>query len=218
MFTPLRKGPKPRLTVQRVGEEWARVRREDGTWGRVSLDRLLARDEEGKGAHYRFHGWKPLGRGYRVEFEVLGVDESVCTLRLPEWDPDERIVQPLGILPLRLRRVGASGSCMANMGSRSAAALNIHSCKAEPAPTGSREERASYPALLVSGQTFRRRRDERVLRVVDVEQGRIRAWNGERIVLLDRHRLLELRADGDGRWYEYLGGGASTFRRLRRTS
>ena len=215
VFTSLRKGPKPRLTVQRVGEEWARVRREDGTSARVSLDRLLARDEHGKGSYYCFHGWKPRARGYRVEFEVLVVDEAVCTLRIPEWDPDERISQPLTVLPTCLRYVGASGSCMANMGSLSAAALNIHSCKNESAPKGSRTALPPYPSSLAAGQRFRRRRDGQVFHLLDPDQPRVKAWSGRRIVYLDSAHLLELRDDGTGRRYDYLGGGTAAAREFR---
>lgn len=215
MFTPLKKGPKLRLTVQLVEKEWARVRREDGSQGRVSVDRLLAQNDRGHGAYYRFHGWKPLARGYRVDFEVLTVDKATCIMRIPEWDPDEGIPQPLGILPTDLRHAGASGSCMANMGSQSAAALNIHSCKNQSAPKGSRAALPRYPDVLAAGQRFRRRRDGQVFHLLDPDQPRVKAWSGRRVVHLDRAHLLELRDGGTGRWYDYLGGGTAAAREVR---
>lgn len=215
VFTPLKKGPKLRLTVQLVVNEWARVRREDGSQGRVSIDRLLALNDQGGGAYYRFHGWKPLARGYRVDFEVLVVDEATCIMRIPEWDPDEPISQPLGILTPGLRHVGASGSCMANMGAQSAAALNIHSCKKESAPKGSRAALPPYPGVLARGQKFRRRRDGQVFHLLDPDQPRVKAWSGRRVVRLDRAHLLEFRDDGTGRWYDYLGGGTAAAREVR---
>lgn len=217
VFFPLEGSHRLGFIVKRIVGEWARVLREDGRASRVSLDRLLARDGD-RGRFYRFQGWRSLRRGYRTELLVVSVEAAQqCVVRLPEWDPDQDIPQPVSALPDNLRVAGAVGSCMANLASRSAAGLEIHSCKkSRPGRNVSRAALPSHPDVLAQGQRFRRRSDGVVFQLLSGSGLRVRAWNGKRVVRLDRDRLLEARSDGGGgRHYEYLAGGVNGARRAR---
>lgn len=206
-----------RFTVKRVLGEWVRVLREDGRASRISLDRLLARDGD-RGQFYSFQGWRSLPRGYRTELLVVTVEAGLrrCLVRLPEWDPDQDILQPLSVLPEDLRVAGAAGSCMANLASGSVPGLEIHSCKkSRRGLRASRSVLPSHPDVLAKGQRFRRRSDGAAFRLLDGSGLRVRAWNGKRAVRLDRSRLMETRSDGHGRYYEYIAGGVNEARRAR---
>lgn len=217
MFLPLQGRCRLLSTIKRVEGEWVRVAREDGTNGRLALDRLLATDEAGEGRYFRFHGWRPLRRGYRTPLVVTAVDrrEKRCLVRLPEWDSEVDIAQPLAVLPENLEGVGAAGSCMADLSSPSAAGLNIHSCRRVRAPQGSRAALPPHPDRLAKGQRFRRRADNACFQLLDDAVPRVRAWNGARVVRLSRDRLLATATDGTGAIYEYLGGGVREARRAR---
>jgi hypothetical protein len=81
----------------------------------------------------------------------------------------------------------------------------------------SREANGPHPDIHAEGQEYRRRSDGRKLRLLDVdpESPKVRAWNGARVVRLDVAKLLELRRDGEGMHYLYLGGGVAAMRRRR---
>jgi hypothetical protein len=217
MFFPRQGKRRQRVTVKRIDGEWVRVIREDGTEIRLALDRLLAREENGDGRHYRFHGWRPRPRGYRAELHVVDVSArpGSCVLKLPEWDPSAEIEEALSVLPEELRVPGAVGSCMANLASPSAAGLGIHSCRKAKIRDASRQESAPHPELLAEGQLYRRRSDRAKLRLLDAEGPRVSAWNGRRVIRLSAERLLETRDDGRGAHYEYLHGGVAAVRRER---
>lgn len=219
LFLPRQGSQRLRLTVRRIDGEWVRVDREDGSEGNVALDQLLACDEAGNGIHYRFHGWKRLPRGYRTEMIVATVLEGPgrCVLVLPEWDPSVEIEEMLSVLPGELRRSGATGSCRADLTSQSVAALSIHACSSAKVRGLSRTATGPHPDIQAKGQEYRRRSDRRKFRLLDVdpESPIVRAWNGARVVRLDVARLLELRQDGEGMHYLYLGGGVAAMRRLR---
>jgi len=152
--------------VRRVEGEWVRVVREDGREARLSLDRLLAVDEPGRGVHYRYCGWHPRRRGYRAELRVVRVmpGRGRCVVVLPEWDAGEEIEQPLGILPGELRQEGAVGRCIARLSSDSSSGLDIHSCRTGRLRVTSRGRREGHPEALAEGQRYRRRRDGVTLR------------------------------------------------------
>jgi hypothetical protein len=219
MFFPCKGRSRQRLTVKRLEGEWVRVLCEDGSEKRVALDNLLATDGAGEGIHYRFHGWRPLRRGYRTALTVTGVsvDDGRCGLLLPEWDPDAEIEAALGVLPEQMRSEGATGSCMANLASPSAAGLGIHSCRPVGVREHSRETHRPHPELLAEGQRYRRLGDGARFRLVGVDpnSSTVRAWSGRRVVRLGRERLLAARPNGRGRYYEYLGGGVAAARRER---
>jgi hypothetical protein len=222
LFFPRRGAQRLRLTVKSVDGEWVRVAREDGSEGNVALDQLLARDEGGNGIHYRFHGWKHLPRGYRTEMIVTSIaeDGGKCILALPEWDPGAEIEELLSALPDELRRIGATGSCRADLTSQSVAGLGIHACSTTRVKGLSRAAGGPHPDVLAEGQEYRRRSDRRKFRLLDVDpdSSRVPAWSGARIVRLDASRVLAVRPDGRGKTYEYVGGGVSATRRRRRRS
>jgi len=217
VFVPLHGRHHLRATVRRVMGEWAQIVREDGGEGRLALDRLLASDGEGNGIHYRFCGWHPRPRGYRAELRVLRLLPGThrCLVNLPEWDPAAEIEQPLAALPEQLQSPGVMGSCLANLASASAAGLNIHSVRAVRLNIGSREGLCSHPEVLAAGQHYRRRSDGAAFRLLEETPGGAKAWNGDRVVVLRRDRLLATRRDGTGRYYEYIGGGIREGRRRR---
>ncbi len=216
VFFPRQGERRLRATVKRVEGESIRVVREDGTEISLALDRLLARDGEGNGRYFRFLGWKSRPRGYRTELRVAGVfpDTGRCALVLPEWDPATKIEETLEVLPGKLREVGAVGSCMADLASPTASRLGLHSCRPSKARGGSRTEIGVHPDFVAAGQRYRRR-GGRELRVLKVVSPRVRAWNGNRVIWLSEDRLLAVRADGIGRYYEYRGGGVWQTRRER---
>lgn len=139
LFWPLEGRRRRLFEVKEVHGPWVRIKREDGTSGRVTLARLLALGPTDRdGQHYRFHGWRSRRRGYRTALEVLRVDAGAnrCVVRLPEWDPDGTVEQPLSALPGPLKYEGALGSCMADLAADTAARLNLHACRASPAADG----------------------------------------------------------------------------------
>lgn len=219
LFFPRRGAQRLRLAVKSVDGEWVRVVREDGSEANVALDQLLAQDEAGNGIHYRFHGWKRLPRGYRTEMIVASVfeEDTRCMLVLPEWDPSAEIEQPLSTLPTDLRKAGASGSCRADLTSQSAAGLSIHACSAAKVKGLSRKAGGQHPDILAEGQEYRRRSDGRKFRLlaVDPNSPRVPVWSGTRVVRLDASRVLATRPDGEGKHYEYVGGGVAATRRRR---
>jgi len=219
LFFPRRGAQRLRLTIKSIDGEWVRVAREDGSEGNVALDQLLACDEAGNGAHYRFHGWKRLPRGYRTEMIVasVSVEDARCMLVLPEWDPNAEIEEPLSTLPADLRKAGATGSCRADLTSQSVAGLSIHSCSTAKVKGLSRKAGGQHPDILAEGQEYRRRSDRRKFRLLDVDPGSptVPAWSGTRVVRLDTSRVLATRQDGMGMHYEYVGGGVAATRRRR---
>jgi hypothetical protein len=217
MFFPHKGRQRLRVAVKRLDGEWVRVDREDGTEASLALDQLLACDEEGNGCHYRFHGWRFRPRGYRTELWVTSVsaESGRCVLTLPEWDPHTEVDEALTVLPEDLQTPGATGSCMANLASQSAGGLGIHSCRRSKVGDASRKASGPHPELLAEGQRYRRRSDGTKLRLLDAEGPKVSAWNGRRVVRLATERLLEVRADGQGRHYEYLDGGVTATRRKR---
>jgi hypothetical protein len=217
MFFPLKGDRSLRATVKRLDGEWIRVVREDGSEASLALDQLLARDENGNGRHYRFHGWRSRPRGYRTELLVIGVaaDSGRCVLSLPEWDPNTEVEEVLTVLPEEMRTEGVTGSCMANLASSSAAGLGIHSCRGSRVRDASRVAGGVHPELLAEGQRYRRRSDGATFRLLEDQGPNFSAWSGRRTVRLAKGRLLEVRADGQGRHYEYLDGGVTAVRRKR---
>lgn len=215
MFFPRQGKRRLKLTVKRVGGEWVRGMREDGSEVNLALDRLLARDQEAEGIYYRFLGWRLRPRGYRTELRVLSVLPAAghCRVCLPEWDAATEIEIPLASLPGELRRVDALGSCMANLASPSAAGLEIRACRGVKIRDASREARERHPEILTEGQVYRRRRDGARLRLLEVDGPKVSVWNGSRVVRINAVKLLETRTDGEGRSYEYLGGGLVGYRR-----
>jgi hypothetical protein len=219
MFFPRKGRRRLRVTVKRLDGEWVRVIREDGTESSLTLDGLLARDEDGNGHHYRFHGWRFRPRGYRTELRVIDVsaESGRCVLRLPEWDPDTDVEEALTVLPEELRTPGGTGSCMANLASSSAAGLGIHSCRKSKVRDTSREASGQHPELLAEGQCFRRCGGGAKFRLLDTEGPKVSTWNGRRVVRVSKERLLAVGPDGKGRHYEYVGGGVAATRHERAT-
>ena len=217
LFFPRSGDQRLRFTVKAVDGEWARVEREDRSKGRVSIDRLLAADEDGNGVDYRFHGWRRLPRGYRTEFRVLSAFDGseTCVIVLPEWDPEAEIELALAVLPEALRGVGAVGSCRADLTSSSEAGLALHAFSVARAKGLSRTAAGRHPDLLAGGQEYRRRRDGKKFRLleVDPEAATVPAWSGHRRVRLKAARLLETGPGGEGVHFAYLGGGRATRRR-----
>lgn len=209
------------LVVRQVDTESARARTPDGKSRTLAIDRLLATRPDGEGTYYRFLGWQDRPRGYRTPLIVLDVSaDGRCVVSLPEWDPDRRIELASALLPEGMRRAGVRGSCRANLGSQSVAGLSVHSAGGTVVRAGSREARPPHPAMLAIGQEYRRRSGgSGMFRVVAVPPGaRAIAWNGQRRVRISAERLLECRADGTGRFYEYVGGGIRETRRALRAS
>jgi len=217
VFFPLAGRARAPLVVKRVEGEWVRAERPDGAERRLALDNLLAVDAEGNGLRYRFQGWKPRRRGYRAEIWVAAVDEEKgrCRLVLPEWDPEAEVEELLSALPPALRRVGASGSCMANLASPSAAGLGIHACRAVKVRGLSRPAAGAHPEEVFAGQRYRRRSDGAAFRILEAVPGSrtVAAWNGRRVVRLVRGALLARGDAGGGRRSLYLGGGLRAARR-----
>jgi len=207
------------MTVRSVEGEWVRVTLDDMSERRLALERLLAVDDAGAGIHYRFQGWKPRARGYRTAISVVAVDADAgrCRLVLPEWDPASEVEELLSAVPSTMRAVSATGSCMANLASPSAAGLDIHSCRATKVRGLSRASLDPHPDDLAEGQEYRRLSDGVRLRILEVDPASpaIAAWNGRRRVRLTRARLLARVEDGTGRYYLYLGGGVREARRRR---
>lgn len=218
LFFPLAGARRVRLEVTALDGEWVRVKREDGSQARVALDNLLELGADRRGARYRFHGWRPRPRGYRTELRVLRVSTASgrCVVMLDEWDPRTEIELDLRELPEAMRVPGSTGSCMANLSSTSTAGLAIHNCRRKPVRDASRTASASHPESLLGGQRFRRRSDGASFRILECSAGRVRAWNGRRVVSLSFERLLAVRRDGQGRDYEFLGGGVRARRRAAR--
>lgn len=206
-----------RFTVKRVEGDWALVEREDGSKGRVSIDRLLQSDGEANGVNYRFHGWRRLPRGYRIGFVVRDIDEEagVCAIALPEWDPDAKVGLPTRTLPEALRAEGAQGSCRADLTALSAGALDLHAFSAAKPKGLSRPARRAHPEQLAAGQEYRRLRDGKKFRLLEVNAGAsaVSAWSGRRVVRLEASRLLAVGPDGRGIHYSYIGGGVAATRR-----
>lgn len=217
VFAPLHGRHHLRAVIRRIEGEWAQVVFEDGSERRLALDRLLAVDHAGRGVHYRFCGWRPRRRGYRAELRVLRVlpKASRCIVSLPEWDPEAEVDQPLAALPEQLRNPGAIGSCLANLASASVAGLNVHSIRAARFHDKSRERLGAHPSVLATGQRYRRRSDGAAFRLLEETSAGAKAWNGNRVVVLRRDRLLATRHDGAGRYFEYIGGGIRKGRRRR---
>src|SRR5215213_4541412 len=218
-FFPRRGAQRLRFTVKRIDREWVRVDREDGSEGNVALDQLLARDAAGNGVHYRFHGWRHLPRGYRTEMIVASVCETDgrCVLVLPEWDPSAEIEELLTVLPEGLRSSGSRGTCRANLASQSIAELGIHACGTAKVKGLSRSANRAHPDFLAEGQEYRRRSDRKKFRLLEVnpDSSKVTAWSGARVVRLNSSRVIAIRLDGQGRNYEYVGGGVITARRMR---
>ncbi len=220
-FLPLAGTRRLRFTVKRLDGEWAMIEREDGSKGRVSIDRLLASDAEGNGVDYRFHGWRRLPRGYRTEFKVLHVSEEsgTCVIVLPEWDLGTEVELVLATLPEALQAAEAEGSCRADLTASSEVGLELHSFSTASVKGLSRAAVGPHPNLLATGQEYRRRRDGKKFRLLEVDPkaATVPAWSGRRTVRLEVGRLLETRPDGEGVYYEYLGGGRAATRRERMT-
>lgn len=231
-FFPRKGRRRQPVTVRRIDGEGIRVLAADGSERSLSLDRLLAVGADGRGTHYQFLGWRPRACGYRTEIEVASIaaDRSSCSIFLPEWDPGRSIDQPLSVLPESLRKVGARGTCLGDLASSSIAGLKLQSWGQSKVRGASRRALAKHPTVTAAGQSFRNRRDGSKIRLLgnddDSEsQGgatdpvgsrdRIRAWNGRRVVRVSSRRLLAVRDDGRGRFYEYLGGGIWAARRSR---
>ncbi|HVX31705.1 MAG TPA: hypothetical protein VHA80_01075 [Solirubrobacterales bacterium] len=142
-----------------------------------------------------------------------------CRLVLPEWDAAAEVEELLSALPGPMRAIGATGSCVANLASPSAAGLGIHSCRATKVRNLSRPPLGIHPEVVAEGQEFRRREDGATFRIVEADPGSptVVAWSGRRRVRLTRTRLLARRDDGGGRDYRYLGGGVGQARRRRQT-
>jgi len=210
---------RQRFTVKKLDGEWARVEREDGSKGRVSLDKLLASDAEGTGVNYRFHGWRRLPRGYRTDFEVLRLAErtQTCLIALPEWDPAAEIEVRLNTLPNELKAAGAGGSCRADLTAKSEAELSLHGFSAGKARGLSRTAMGAHPKVVVGGQEYRRREDGKRFRILEVEADcpTVPAWSGRRVVRLNVARLLAKGSDSAGIHYCYIGGGRVQARRGR---
>jgi hypothetical protein len=208
--------------VGRVDGEWARTIREDGSKGRVSIDRLLASDSEGNGVSYRFHGWKRLPRGYRTDFEVRRILASGarCVIVIPEWDPATDVDISIALLPAQLRAPGARGSCRADLTAPSTAGLQLHTFRAAKARGLSRAADGPHPPNLAGGQEYRRREDGKKFRLLDgaMEGTTVPAWTGSRVVRLAAARLLARGPDRSGLYFVYLGGGRSVARRRRAES
>jgi hypothetical protein len=219
LFFPRSGDQRLRFTVKAVDGEWARVEREDRSKRRVSVDRLLAADEDGNGVDYRFHGWRRLPRGYRTEFRVLRVFEGSekCAIALPEWDPEAEIELALATLPETLRAPGAVGSCRADLTSSSEAGLALHAFNTARVKGLSRTVAGRHPDLLADGQEYRRHRDGKKFRLleVDPEATTVPAWSGRRRVRLEAARLLETGPGGEGVHFTYIGGGRTATRRGR---
>jgi hypothetical protein len=215
IFFPHEGARRRKLTVKRVERETVRAVREDQTERTYALDRLLAIDAEGNGLHYRFMGWKPRPRGYHTELRVVRVCESdgSCAVVLPEWDPGTEIGVPVASLPKELRVQGGVGSCMANLASATVAGLSLHGFRLSQPRGVSRSEKAPHPAVVAEGQRYRRREDGRDLLIVDDEQPRVSAWNGQRLVRVSAKHLLAVDGSGHGRFFEYRGGGVRATRR-----
>lgn len=195
------------------------VEDENGERRRISLDRLLASDDNGNGIHYRFHGWKRLPRGYRTAFLVVGIDEKAgsATIVLPEWDAEVEVGVPLAALPSVARVRGGAGSCRADLTSTSRGGLDLHGYS-ENGPRGlSRPAVGQHPELLAKGQEYRRHRDGKRFRILDpdTEAGSVVAWSERRRVRLDPTRLLATRPNGAGRYYAYVRGGVAATRKRR---
>lgn len=219
-FFPLTGTHRQRLTVKELGGEWVRVEREDGSKGRVSLDKLLASHPAGDGVHYRFHGWRRLPRGYRTDFVVSCIaeeEEARCSIVLPEWDPETVVELPLAALPPALRSSGATGSCRADLTAASHAGLALHGFSGERAKGLSRAVGETYPEFVVGGQEYRRRTDGKRFRLLEVQPGSptVSAWSRRRVVRLEVIRLLARGPDGDGLHYVFIGGGLTAARRRR---
>lgn len=218
-FFPLLGSRRRRFTVSRIEGDWALTDREDGTKGRISIDRLLQTDAAGEGANYRFHGWKRLPRGYRIEFEVLRIDRAAgrCFVVLPEWDPGAEVELSPELLPEALRIRGARGSCRGDLTAVSAAALSLHGFSAAKPKGLSRVALPAHPADLAAGQEYRRLGDRKKFRLLEVKPAAstVSAWSGGRVVRLEAARLLALGPDGSGLHYFYLGGGLVEARRGR---
>lgn len=222
-FFPRAGSRRLRFTVKGVQGEWALIEREDGTKGRVSIDRLLRSDAGGDGVDYRFHGWRRLPRGYRTEFEVLRIDDGAggqCFITLPEWDPGAEVGLSLAVLPEALRAPGGRGSCRADLTAVSAAALSLHSFSAAKPKGLSRAPLPAYPENLAAGQEYRRLGDGQKFRLLELDPGAssVAAWSGRRVVRLDAARLLAVGPDGSGLHYSYIGGGVAATRRRRTKS
>jgi hypothetical protein len=221
LFFPRSGDQRLRFTVKAVDGEWARVEREDRSKGRVSVDRLLAVDDEGNGIDYRFHGWRRLPRGYRTELEVLRIVEQSGrgVIALPEWDPSAEIEVSLASLPEALRAQGAQGSCRADLTAVSEAGLGLHGFSVAKAKGLSRAAEGPHPELLAGGQKYRRRDDAKKFRLLEVnpDAATVSAWSGRRVVHIEAARLLAKRPDGEGLHYLYLGGGRTATRRRRAT-
>ena len=220
LFFPRSGSQRLRFVVKQLDGEWVCVLREDGSKGRVSLDRLSATDGQGNGANYRFHGWKRLPRGYRTELRILRVHEETgrCSVVLPEWDPSAAIDVPLATLPEVLRTAGGHGSCRADLTATSEAGLDMHGFSAAKVRGLSRTAVRSHPELVAEGQKYRRRSDGKKFRLLKVGPDAIAvsAWTGTRVVRLDPARLLATRLGGrEGLHYTYLGGGLVPARRRR---
>jgi len=218
-FFPLAGNSRRRFAVRQVHGEWALVDHEDGGKGRVSIDRLLASDDEGNGLYYRFHGWKRLPRGYRTEFEVVRICETTgrCAIALPEWDAVTRVETLLESLPDALRSLGARGSCRADLTAVSVGALQLHDFSAAQARGLSRVADGPHPKLLADGQEYRRRGDKKMFRLLEVDPAAasVAALSGGRVVRLRAARLLARRPDGEGLHFTYVGGGLSSTRKRR---
>ena len=218
LFFPRSGDQRLRFTVKAVDGEWARVEREDRSKGRVSIDRLLAADEDGNGVDYQFHGWRRLPRGYRTEFRVLRVEgNKKCAIALPEWDSEAEIEIALATLPEALRAPGAVGSCRADLTSSSGAGLALHAFSSGSAKGLSRAAAGHHPDVLADGQEYRRRRDGKKFRLleVDPDAATVSAWSGRRVVHIEAARLVAKKPDGEGLHYHYLGGGRTATRRRR---
>jgi hypothetical protein len=126
-FWPLSGRRRRPFAVRAVDADGGRAvgRRLDGAGEtvRVTLERLLALDDGGQGAHYRLLGFLP-GR-YTTWATVVALDADDAVLVLPEWHPARPARCPARLLPSDARAVGSWMRCTADLSQPRTARLGL---------------------------------------------------------------------------------------------
>lgn len=224
VFMPLhgrRRADRQRLIITRLDHAagTASAKREEAESSvTIKANRVLeaADGPEGwpVGLHYRFCGWLSRPRGYPTGFVVERVDREKgrIHIRIPEWDPRVTVNEPMSQFPEEVRCWGATGWLKADLAAREQSKLQVHAPVAKDKSFGIPFRPMVHPVSVHPGQRYRRRVKARarrsVLRVVEIldEQAILNDEVSGRRIPVNSKTLLEVKKDGSGLKYEYVGG------------
>ena len=142
-----RRGRKRRpFVVRRVADGRVKGTRLDGQQEpvMVSVDRLLARRDDGQGLHYQFQGFA--ARRYETFAQVIELEERMGVLCVPEWHPCRPVPIFTSLLPRASREPGAWLAPRCDLSAPSAARLELSALRSAEDPGPERIHRVDLGA------------------------------------------------------------------------